>query len=117
MGSSPPDPVLSGAPACVPPAPLASVAPSLPAHPSPATASGKPHFSPLGSVHYPRCPPSGWVLHVRAVVVPSGQPVKPFFNRSEGATLGGHSTSGRYYRFLMYVRLRISDALHKKLAV
>jgi hypothetical protein len=33
------------------------------------------------------------------------------------ATLGGHSTSGRYHRFLMYLRLRISDALHKKLAV
>src|SRR5215207_3955432 len=109
MGSSPPDPVLSGAPACVPPAPLASVGPSLPAHSSPAAASGKPHLTPLGSDHYPRCPPSGWFLHVRAVVVPSGGPVQPFFNRSGGITLGGHYTSSAYYRTLVYVGLRTSD--------
>src|SRR5215213_3448202 len=62
MGSSPPDPVLSGAPACGPaaPPPLACVGPSLRAHSSPAASCGKPHLSPLGSVHYPRCPPSGW---------------------------------------------------------
>src|SRR5215207_2413269 len=89
MGSSPPDPVLSGAPACVPPPPLACVAPSLPAHSSPAAACGKPHLSPLGSVHYPRCPPSGWFLHGRAVVVPqrgTGATLRPPVRR---ATLGG----------------------------
>ena len=54
--SSPPDPVLSRDPAC---GPLAPFAPSNPAPSPPAAASGKPHFSPQGSVHYPRRSPSG----------------------------------------------------------
>src|SRR5829696_223443 len=41
----------------------------------------------MGSVHYPRRPPSGWSLHVRAVVVPSGGTVQPFVHRSGGPPL------------------------------
>src|ERR671911_124371 len=100
MGSSPPDPVLSGAPACGPPAPLASpprvpgappplapAAPSFLAPSPPAAACRQPHLSPMGSVHYPRRPPSGWFLHLRAVVVPSGGTVQPFVHRSGGPPL------------------------------